>query len=65
MDQAVVDQDQNHQDQVPLYLKEYQEMQEQVEAAVELEVHEEEVAVELVLFKLLLVFLYVETELIQ
>jgi hypothetical protein len=35
------------------------------EQAVELEVHEEEVAVELVLFKLLLVFLYVETQLIQ
>ena len=41
MDQAVVDQDQNHQDQIPLYLKGYQEMQEQVEVVAELMLHQE------------------------
>ena len=41
MDQVVVDQDQNQLDQVPLYLKEYQEIQEQVVAVVELMLHQE------------------------
>jgi len=41
VDQVVVDQDQNQLDQVPLYLKEYQEIQEQVVAVVELMLHQE------------------------
>jgi glyceraldehyde-3-phosphate dehydrogenase/erythrose-4-phosphate dehydrogenase len=41
VDQVVVDQDQNQLAQVLLYLKEYQEMQEQVEVVAELMLHQE------------------------